>query len=176
MFVLFVFLVRFRSKMNFLWTKLVLKIFLKWRVLPMFFKMVKSAMFCYVRVLFCVFCVFGKVLIENELFVGEVSFENLLNVIGFAYVFETGQKCCVLLFPCFFVFFCVLLQSCLRKNSTAFNLWRFWNGSAAGGGGLTLLSTLLDFLIFAPFIGLYMSSKWAASGILSQIQDFQTNA
>ena len=62
------------------------------------------------------FCVFGKVLIENELFVGEVSFENLLNVIGFAYVFETGQKCCVLLFPCFFVFFvCVVAKLSEKK-------------------------------------------------------------
>ena len=33
------------------------------------------------------FCVFGKVLIENELFVGEVSFENLLNVIRFCLCF-----------------------------------------------------------------------------------------
>ena len=82
----------------------------------MFFKMVKSAMFCYVRVLFCVFCVFGKVLIENELFVGEVSFENLLNVIGFAYVFETGQKCCVLLFPCFFVLFLCVAAKLYEKK------------------------------------------------------------
>ena len=82
----------------------------------MFFKMVKSATFCYVRVLFCVFCVFGKVLIENELFASEVDFEILLKVLGFAYVFETGQKCCVLLFPCFFVLFlCVVAKLSEKK-------------------------------------------------------------
>ena len=44
-------------------------------------------------VLFCVFCVFGKVSIENELYVSKVGFQMFVNVVGFSYVFKSCEKC-----------------------------------------------------------------------------------
>ena len=46
----------------------------------------------------CVFFVFlGRGFEGNDFFVGEVSFENVVEVIGFTNVFEKGEKCNVLL-------------------------------------------------------------------------------
>ena len=39
---------------------------------------------------FCFICVFGKVSIENKLFVSKVGFQIFVKVIGFSYVFENG--------------------------------------------------------------------------------------
>ena len=45
----------------------------------------------------------------------EVSFEILLKVQGFAYVFENGEKCRVLLCSCFLCFFVVVAKLSEKK-------------------------------------------------------------
>ena len=56
----------------------------------------------WISMFFVLFCMFGKVTIESELFfVSEVNFENVVKVLGLAYVFKKGKKCNCLLSSCF---------------------------------------------------------------------------
>ena len=64
---------------------------------------------------FCVFCMFGRVLNENELFVNKVCFQIVVKVVGFSYVFENGCKCNLSGCPCFFV--CLLVVSKLFETT-----------------------------------------------------------
>ena len=51
---------------------------------------------------------FPRVQRQNELFVSEVDFENVVKVKGFAYVFENGEKCNFVLMSLDFVYFVFL--------------------------------------------------------------------
>jgi hypothetical protein len=56
--------------------------------------------------------------------VNEIDFEIFVKVLGFAYVFENGEKCnCVdvRVFVCVFV--CVLFRYCQKKRA-AFHPWQ----------------------------------------------------
>jgi hypothetical protein len=67
------------------------------------------------------FVYLGRGLKGNELFVNEVSFEKLLKVLGFKYVFEM-VKSAEFCYFCVFLCFTLLMQNFLIKISTAFNL------------------------------------------------------
>ena len=51
---------------------------------------------------------FPRVQGQNELFVSEVDFENVVKVQGFAYVFENGEQCNFVLMSLDFVYFVFL--------------------------------------------------------------------
>ena len=60
---------------------------------------------------FVYFVFLGRGLEANELFVSEVIFEIVVNVMGFAYVFEKGENAEF----CYFCVFFVLRLSCYKN-------------------------------------------------------------
>ena len=58
---------------------------------------------------------FPRVQRQNELFVSEVDFENVVKVDGFAYVFENGEKCNFVLMSLDFVYFVVVATLSEKK-------------------------------------------------------------
>ena len=113
-----------------------MKTSLKWLVLSMFLKLVKSAIVC----LCPCFFVFAKISRETELSVNKVGFTNFVEVMGFTYVFEDGWKCNCLWIS---VFFCVchhccfkivwkmkcLIISSVKKSSASLFLQKKWGAS-----------------------------------------------
>jgi hypothetical protein len=73
---------------------------------------------------FCVFRVFGEGLEANELFVSEVIFEIVVNVMGFAYVFEKGESAEFCYFCVFFVLRLSCYENCLKKIWPEFRLFK----------------------------------------------------
>jgi hypothetical protein len=66
-------------------------------------------------------------------FVSEVDFENVVKVLGFAYVFENGKKCHVLLCSCFFVFLCAVANLSEKKFDSVYPVKGLETGGRSGG-------------------------------------------
>ena len=66
-------------------------------------------------------------------FVSEVYFENVVKVLGFAYVFENCKKCHVLLCSCFFVFLCVVAKLSEKNFDSVYPVKGLETGGQAVG-------------------------------------------
>ena len=73
-----------------------------------------------VRVFFCVFCSFGKLSCESQLFVNKVGFRIFVNEQDFFLTFLKIMKSAISLDLHVFVCFFCLVEKSVKQNSAAF--------------------------------------------------------